>query len=225
MILFANEILADHLNAFRVCTLPPDDRLAPPVASHADMLTFTYGETVIFEREYYCVNERRLTPYISTPAHLALTSLPRSCIYPHDIGLNALLVGDTLFCNARHTAPEILNCGAEIVDVRQGYAACSTLVLSERTIVTADPSIARAAERKGLDVLAIRPGYVRLTGYNTGFIGGATAKIGNTVYFFGDPSSHPDFYRIEEACLREDLAPKHLFDGPLTDLGGVRALK
>lgn len=221
MILFAGQPLITHLYGYRVCPLPPDARLAPPVRAHADMLAFTYGKKLVLSRDYYETHRESLSPHIEEES-LHLTDWPRASDYPNDIGLNALLVGNLLFCNARYTAPEVLSCGAEVVDVAQGYAACSTLVLSDRTVVTADPSIARGAERRNLDVLTIRPGYILLPGYNTGFIGGASTKIGTTVYFFGDPTTHPDFSAIESACTRLGLVLKSLFDGPLTDLGGIR---
>lgn len=220
MIAVAGAPLAELL-PIPALALPPDPRLALPVRAHADMLAFSFGGELFLEEAYLRENQELLAPW-GIPIHPVRT--PRVPEYPRDIGLNALSVGRYLFCNARYTAREILGLGAEIVDVAQGYAACSTLVLAPDLLVTADPSIARAAEMRGLDVLSITPGYIRLPGYDTGFIGGASAVVGNTVYFFGDPSAHPDFARIEEACARCRLKIQALLDGPLTDLGGVRLL-
>lgn len=223
MILFSCAAVAPLLaSAFpeaSVCTLPPDRRLAAPVSTHADMLVFTYGDTAIMEEAYAKAHD------LQGEYRLITAKVPRGERYPDDIGLNALAVGDRVFCNAAHTAREILGCGKEIVDVRQGYAACSALVLSDSCIVTADPSIVRAAERKNVDVVQIRPGYIRLPGYDSGFIGGATARVGEAVCFFGDPSVHPDFPGIEAACSRLGLRICVLGDGVLTDHGGVRVLE
>lgn len=227
MILFSCEAVAPLLLSefpdAAVCALPPDGRLASPVSGHPDMLLFTDGNVAVVEESYARFRRDRLAPYLSC-GRMLTAAVPRGKAYPNDIGLNALAVGRFIFCNAAHTAKEILACGKEIVDVRQGYAACSALVLSSSCIVTADPSIARAAEKHGIDVVSVRPGFVRLPGYDTGFVGGASARVGNTVCFFGDPSSHPDFSVIESACARLHLHIRTLGEGPLTDLGGVRVL-
>ena len=220
MIAVAGAPLAEHL-PIPALALPLDPRLAPPVRAHADMLAFSFRGELFLEEVYLCENQEILATW-GIPIRPARTS--RSSEYPRDIGLNALSVGRYLFCNARHTAREILGLEAEIVDVAQGYAACSTLVLAPDLLITADPSIARAAEKRGLDVLPIAPGHIRLPGYDTGFIGGASAVMGDTAYFFGDPSTHPDFARIEEACVQSQLKMQALLDSPLTDLGGVRLL-
>ena len=75
----------------------------------------------------------------------------------------------------------------EIVNINQGYARCSTLILNNRTAVTADISIKNALEKNGAEVLLISSGDIKLEEYDYGFIGGASGKISdNTVVFFGN---------------------------------------
>lgn len=64
----------------------------------------------------------------------------------------------------------------EIVNINQGYARCSTLILNNRTAVTADISVKNALEKDGAKVLLISSGDIKLEGYDYGFIGGASGK-------------------------------------------------
>jgi hypothetical protein len=228
MVAFVSAAVAERVSAclpdLSVCALTPDFRLSAPVASHADMLVYANGKRAVMDRAC-CEADGRLQKLCSAHVQdLILTDTHRGETYPHDIALNALSVGELLFCNVRHTSPAVLALAGDVIDVRQGYAACSTLALTDRCIVTADPSIARAAEKRNIDVLPITPGHIELPGYDTGFIGGATAKVGNTVWFFGDPSAHPDFAAIENACLSCGLEMRSFFNAPLTDRGGIRLL-
>ena len=228
LVAFVSASIAEQASALmpelRVCALAPDLRLTIPIASHADMLVYANGKQAVVDRAYCEADEALQTLCATHAQNLILTDTHRGNTYPHDIALNALPVGDLLFCNVRYTSPAVLALAGEAVDVRQGYAACSTLALTDRCIVTADPSIARAAEKRNIDVLPITPGHIALPGYDTGFIGGATAKVGNTVWFFGDPSTHPDFAAVESACLSCGLEMRSLLDAPLTDHGGIRLL-
>ena len=225
---FVSASIAEQVSALmpelRVCALEPDLRLPIPIASHADMLVYANGKQAVVDCAYCAVDETLQALCAAHGQNLILTDTHRGNTYPHDIALNALPVGDLLFCNVRYTSPAVLALAGEVVDVRQGYAACSTLALTDRCIVTADPSIARAAEKRNIDVLPITPGHIALPGYDTGFIGGATAKVGNTVWFFGDPSTHPNFAAMESACLSCGLEMRSLLNAPLTDHGGIRLL-
>ena len=228
MVAFVSRAIADqvsvHVPELQICALMPDSRLPAPVASHADMLVYANVRQAVIDR-IYCEADRALQTFcLAHTQNFILTDTHRGNTYPHDIALNALSVGDFLFCNARYTSPAVLALAGEVVDVRQGYAACSTLILSDRCIVTADPSIARAAEKRNIDVLEIHPGHIELPGYDTGFIGGASAKVGNAIWFFGDPSAHPDFSAMENACTACGLEMRSLLNAPLTDHGGIRLL-
>ena len=101
--------------------------------------------------------------------------------YPQDIIYNACSTGKYFIHNLKYTAPELLEAAERLdlrkVNVSQGYAKCSTCVVSEDAIITYDRGIARATRAAGLDVLTIEPGHVELPGYDTGFIGGASGLV------------------------------------------------
>ena len=110
----------------------------------------------------------------------------------------------------------------ELINVRQGYTQCSTLVIAENAVVTADKTIEKALCRSGAEVLLIEAGDIRLEGFSYGFIGGAGFADNGVTYFFGDITKHPDYGRIEAFCRKhhskiEIVCKKE----PLTDIGGV----
>lgn len=145
--------------------------------------------------------------------------------YPENVLLNAALVGNRLFCKADAIADKVRDfCednSIRVVDNKQGYSKCSTLVINENAVITADKSIYNAAVKENIDVLLITPGFIRLDDDNFGFIGGASGVIGDTVLFFGDVYSHPDAKLITEFIEKYDMNYISLCDGCLVDLGGL----
>ena len=212
---------------FEVTLLPPDPCLAAPVASHADMLLFRIGNAVFIHEKYAEVAGETVTRLRERGMTVITASGPRGEKYPFDVGLNCAVLGGALLCRKDSAAPEILSfCearGVPAVNVRQGYAACSSLFFGN-SAVTADPSVAVAAESLGAEVLRIRPGHIALSGYDTGFIGGASGVRGREIYFFGDVDAHPDGEKIRDFAAERGMECVCLGDGPLTDLGGMMVL-
>ena len=209
---------------FEAALLPPDQTLAPPVASHADMLLFRIGDTV-FIHEKYVASFGGIVRKIEKRGLTVITaSGPRGEEYPLDVGLNCAALGGAVLCKKDAAAPEILafceERGVPVVSVRQGYAACSTLVFGN-SAVTADLSVAAAAESLGAEVLRIMPGHIALPGYDAGFIGGASGVWGDEIFFFGDVDTHPDGGKIRDFAEERGMKCVSLGDGPLTDLGGM----
>ena len=108
------------------------------------------------------------------------------------------------------------------VDVRQGYARCSSAVVDGRSVITADPGIAAALMKLGdVDVLTVEPGHVLLPGFDYGFIGGASGRVGDELIFSGDLSAHPDFRAIEAFADQRGVRLKCFPEFPLTDIGSI----
>lgn len=146
--------------------------------------------------------------------------------YPLDVAFNAACTGKYFIHNLAYTNEKLLHAAKMmdmiLVDVRQGYTKCSVVVVDETSIITYDTGIANAcAAIRGLDVLLIAPGFVRLDGYDTGFIGGASGRVGNEIIFNGDLWSHPDFNSIVKFIERRGLTCKWFSDYKLTDIGSI----
>lgn len=214
---------------YRVITLPPFSRLSEAVASHTDMLITRIADEFISYADY-CEE----ASYVFSD----LTLMTRGCgvrftftadevkkEYPHDVGLNALRMGNKLFCRLASASPTLIATaekhGVEIVDVKQGYPACTVLKLSETAAVTSDRGMAAILEKHGTRVTLIEQGSISLPPHEYGFIGGAGARDGDNLYFFGDPKTHPDGDKIISAAESEGLKVVALSSYPLHDLGGI----
>ena len=145
--------------------------------------------------------------------------------YPLCAGFCALAFGRYFVHNLKITAPRLLRAAEErgltAVHVRQGFSRCSALAIGGGAVITADRGLLRALERlPGVETLAIREGHVLLDGYEYGFIGGAAGLVGDTVFFCGDLSFHPDGERIRAFIGSRGLKIRAC-GRPLRDIGGI----
>ena len=146
--------------------------------------------------------------------------------YPAEAAFNAACTGRYFIHNLKVTNPRLLaaagNAGMKLIHVPQGYTKCSTVIVDEQSIITYDRGIAKAcSDVSGLDVLLITPGHVLLPGYDTGFIGGCSGRIGNEVIFNGDLSAHPDFEKIRSFIEDRGLKCTWFQQYPLTVIGSL----
>lgn len=145
--------------------------------------------------------------------------------YPHEVPYNAACTGKFFIHNLKYTSPRLLvraeEAGMEFIDVKQGYAKCSTVVVDDFSIITYDDGIARACEARGMNILSVKPGFVVLKGYKTGLIGGASGRVGNSIIFNGDLNAHPDAYIIMDFINECGLNVVDFPEWPLTDIGSI----
>ena len=147
-----------------------------------------------------------------------------SAEYPGDVPFNAACTGKYLICNTDYVSKKIyaaaIMMGMRIVHVAQGYTKCSVVIVDEDSIITYDRGIAAACREYGMNVLLVEAGHCRLEGYNTGFIGGCSGRVGDEVVFAGDLSEHPDYEEMLHFIESRGLKCR-FFDGPLTDIGSI----
>ena len=203
--------------------MPSYKRLQAGVASHPDMLVFFCGDSYITTSEYYKEAKDVFEKINSLGYRAILTDELPSADYPNDIIFNALPLGEYVFGLKKNLSRELVKLaesfGMDTVNVHQGYAKCSVCKVSENAIITADSGIAKAAGERGIDVLEIAAGHVRLDGYDCGFIGGASGTDGENVYFCGNVLLHPDGKRIWEFCEKHKKDCVSLSNEPLFDVG------
>ena len=217
------------LHGFRVITLPPYSRLSSAVASHPDMLIHRIGDEYISYAEYceevsYVFSD--ISPVLTKAgARLSFTADGVSAKYPNDCRLNALRMGNKLFCRAESASDYLLktasSAGLDIVNTNQGYPACTVLKLTENDAVTADRGMAKILEENGIRVTLIDNGGIALPPHEYGFIGGAGGVFDGKLYFFGNPALHPCADIILRAIEAASLTVVSLADTPLVDLGGI----
>ena len=200
--------------------------LGSAVASHPDTLVFHHADTVITDCDYcddaaFVFSElRELYPNIK----VGFSDAGLRAGYPHECAFNAAVHENTLFARMDSLSAAVREyaeaTGLTLVSTKQGYPACATLMLKGRAI-TADCGLARVYESCGLPVTLIKQGGIQLPPHEYGFIGGASGVYGNTVYFFGDLSSHEDGELIKRAITESGYEIRSLCSGPLRDLGGM----
>ena len=210
---------------FEPIIMPAYQRLQRGVSSHPDMLVFFDGNKFFCTCEYY--NEAK---FVFSRIE-ALGYSPVLCDefplenYPNDVIFNALMLGDIVFgfegSLSLTLKQSLASYGKKFVNVKQGYTKCSVAKISESAIITADKGISKVAASNGIDVLTISEGHVELDGYNTGFIGGACGAFGDTVYFCGDLSYHPDADKIEDFCKKHKKSCISLSNEPIFDVGSL----
>lgn len=223
----AEGMIAEPLRALGYCvlSLPPFDKLDAPVSAHPDMLLWTLGRTVITHREYYPLSRTAFDTLAENGYEIILSEQEISKKYPADVPLNCAVVGKFLIANTGVLSPLVEKAAREsslsILHVNQGYAKCSTFIVDESSVITADVSVAKVCSGAGLDVLKIREGNIRLDGYGYGFIGGSGGVDGSRIFFAGNPAYHPDGASIVEFCNRRQKEIIILADTPLFDVGTI----
>lgn len=208
------------LQGLTVVMIPESEFLPLPVSSHADMLCFNARNGVVVMEESTCERLNFSPSGIKT----VTDRFEKSGInqYPLDIRFNAALFEDFLFCREKYISPAILqNVSAKIVDVKQGYAGCSVCKVNSHSFITSDPSLKKAGDKCGLDVLLIRPGYIGIGTYDYGFIGGASGLFDKKLLFYGDISAHPDYAEIHDFLYKHGVEEIMLSQKPLFDYGGM----
>lgn len=215
------------LRGFTVIKTPPSRGLGVAVASHPDMLMFKCGDEIITSADYcdeaaYVFSDiREYCPSV----RISFTDDVFEPEYPRDAIFNALVCGERIFCRTASVSRAVLECakarGLQVVDVKQGYPACTVLCLSGEVCVTADEGMARALEECGVRVYRIENGDVALPPYEYGFIGGAAGVYNGKAYFLGDLDTHRSKNAIKDACEAAKVAPVSLSDEPLADLGRI----
>lgn len=190
---------------------------------HADMQLLIIKDTAFIPKNCGEIKDK-IIPFVDD----VIVCAPLKEKYPENVSLNAALVGNKLFCKASVLAPEVkLFCDKNhirIINVNQGYAKCSTLVLNEDSIITADSTIYDAAVNNGINALEIRAGHIVLDGADYGFIGGCSGRVGEKVLFFGNIHLHPDAEQIIDFINEQNLDYICLSDEMIKDIGGIVSL-
>ena len=225
-----NEAYADEFSRFtniECIPLPSYERLDLPVSCHADMLFCVIEDTLFCYKDYVKLNA--LEKIIAdTGKRIIYVDHVCEKSYPNDIGLNALVMGKTLFCNSKHTAKELIEFarsrGYKIIDVKQGYSSCSTLVIDENNAITSDKGMYKAIKEQGKNVLYISNSDIVLEGYNCGFIGGATAVIDKKVFFLGDFKTIRQAASIEQMISDCNGTVFSILSGRVYDFGGIKLI-
>ena len=209
---------------YRIIKAPPSPYLAPPVASHPDMLFFINDGILVCEKRYLEDNPEVVGEILEAgELELRAATEKFSDAYPYDVIFNAAQVGDRLICRKDSLSSSVraMYGDERIINVKQGYSKCACVSVGNSGVITADKSVAKAVSNAGLDLLMLESHGARLCGYDTGFIGGCCGDDGENIVFCGSLGSHPEGERIAEFCRRHGHPPVSLSDETLYDYGSL----
>ena len=189
-------------------------------SSHADMQVLKIDDTVFLIRDNDILNERIAG---ECGHNIKYVGIIDRFVYPQCVKLNAVALNGMIIANQKYLDNVVKETYSDykLIDVKQGYAKCSSAVVSNRAVITADESIIKACVENKIDHLRIRPGYIDLCERYGGFIGGSCFQIEDTMFFAGRIEDHPDYDRIKAFCLNYSVRIRSVTKSALTDIGGV----
>ena len=192
-----------------MCVLGPKQAVSEPVSAHPDIYMCKLGASP--KSPVFHGNEALLRPG-----------------YPAEVMINAVVTEKFMICNVKTVSKELIAAARSLypdimmINVAQGYAKCNVVVVDDRSFITEDEGIYNALNGiDGIKVLKIGQGHVDLPGYSRGFIGGASGRIGDGIWFNGDLNRHPDAERIIEFISSCGLKVRSFAGRKLTDIGSI----
>lgn len=146
--------------------------------------------------------------------------------YPSCIKLCSSILDKYVIANIKGTDKKVIELCEKnnkvILNVNQGYAKCSTAIVSSNSIITSDDSIFKVAKKNNIDVLKIQKGFINLPQYDYGFIGGCCGKLSKYILAFtGKIEDHPDYNNIKSFCRNYNVDMLSLTNNTLLDIGGI----
>ncbi|MEG2929314.1 MAG: hypothetical protein RR846_07160 [Oscillospiraceae bacterium] len=194
------------------------DRVSMPISCHADALYLATDEKniIISSCQKENITALEMEGFTVTSTDILQPGYRTEC------GLNMVKCGGTLIYNPKTAIScDIFNNVRDKITVNQGYAKCSTIAINENAFITEDVGIYKGVKARGKDCLLLKKGFVKLDGYDCGFIGGASIMLKDSVLFFcGDINLHPQKNEIGEYLTKHNVTAHCIKNKPLTDVGG-----
>lgn len=221
-----SEEIRENLTALDIepVPIPRTGLVQGPISGHPDIQLFVHGNRVFCHPGI----DTGFLDRIEGHADVTICATRLSKEYPGDVAYNIACTGTHAFHHHDVIDPAVrdylLGTGVIPCGVSQGYSKCSTMIVGERAIVTADASIHAAALAAGLAPLLIRPGYIDLPGYEYGFIGGASGLDGDAVLVAGTLYHHPDYEAIAAYIVAQGKRIALLGRGRAVDIGSIFVL-
>ena len=192
------------------------------ISSHADLVFLSLGgdNSAIAKEADYLTQTSPINGMNIIKSDILLSDK-----YPYDCPLNCVIIGKYMICNVDTARKDVLEyCrrnSFEILNVKQGYTKCSVVPVSENAVITDDISIYKGCKDR-LDVLFVDKGFVRLDGFEYGFIGGSAGKLGRNLLAFTG-RIYDDFIRnkIENFCSLHNVQCVYLSDEKIYDVGSI----
>lgn len=205
----------------QVLWLNPVDFVYPSIAAHPDVFFFQYAD-----------NQFVFAP--NTPSewiaalHQAGVKLMRGKkrlggAHPETVFYNAVGTKEMLIHNLKYTDERILLLYDEKhrIHVNQAYTRCNLIAINAKAFITSDEGIFCTLEDLGFDMLFIDPHQIRLEGHDYGFFPGCCGYYDGRLFVCGSTANLKEKKDLDAFLKRYSVTLEELYDGPLTDLGGI----
>lgn len=214
------EEAAEKLKAYgKVVRTRANKNLLKGLDTHTDILVhpFPKGEIVV-DRDNFEYYKKIFPDKKILPSHSILSKK-----YPKDVSLNAFTFKNYFIHNLKYTDKFLLDyykeSGYDLVNIKQGYAKCSSLVTDD-FIITSDGGIYESL-RDFIPIYKIDHKQIKLQNFNYGFIGGATGVLGKKIFFTGDFSNHSSHEEILKIINKYNYEIEILSDETIEDFGSI----
>ena len=214
------EEAAEKLKAYgKVVRTRANKNLLKGLDTHTDILVHPLpkGEIVVDRDnlEYY----KKIFPDKKIlPSHSILSKE-----YPKDVPLNVFTFKKYFIHNLKYTDKFLLDyykeSGYDLVNIKQGYAKCSSLVTDD-FIITSDGGIYESL-RDFIPIYKIDHKQIKLQNFNYGFIGGASGVLGKKIFFTGDFSNHSSHEEILKIIKKYNYEIEILSKDQIEDFGSI----
>jgi hypothetical protein len=160
------------------------------ISSHTDIFAVKIGDTVVSSGNVFKLNLDEKYNWIFGD------NVDKT--YPETAKYNVCIIDNYAIHNFKITDKivlEVLNLQKyNLINVKQGYSRCSIIPLKGKSAVTSDKGIYNILIKNGFDVLYLDPSELDIKLYSkdfeyssmSGFIGGCSCVLNDTVIFFGD---------------------------------------
>lgn len=215
----------EFLNKIGIETLKVEKsfKLDNEISSHTDLLFSYCGEKRAVIAPNQTVLNKRLK---ELGCRVEVAEFEPFSPYPNDILLNSAIINEYMICKTKATSKILLDFAEQnnvnILDSKQGYSKCSICVVNENAIITEDNGIVRLLKNSQINILKIEGGFISLSDSHSGFLGGASGKMGKDKLFFnGNLEEHPSFEAIKNFLDLHNVKPVYDRSYKLTDIGSI----
>lgn len=210
------------LSAFgNVLWLEPVSFVYPSIAAHPDIFFFQYAENQLV----FAPNTPKewIAELHKSGIKLMRGKQALGFAHPETVHYNACGTKNLLVHNLKFTDERILKLyfDKQQINVNQSYTRCNLLALNEKAFITSDLGIFQKLKDSDFDVLYIDPRQIHLEGHDYGFFPGCCGVFNQSLVVCGNTSKLKEKPELDAFLSRNGFNLIELFDGALTDLGGI----